>query len=312
MAYTRAEWSEHYAGGRGFQRLGDEEKGLLSEHAPAPVGGRALDVCCGTGEMAAFLASLGYTVDGVDFAEGALARARTEHAEADGVRWLCLDVEHDDLADLAADGYDLITLRLGIAFIRDRARVLRRLAARLRKGGALVVITPVVDTPEERRHIALDEDELALLTDGFEVGERFDAGGLAMLVLRGPGGSFSAEEKARPDPQAVFGAAVVVTDACGRVLLGRSTRGAGPARGGRTACLTQPSRSPRPYRPGRPGRTARRAELPHPHLGRSPLAHGSWCCAVRLSRVGRRVVDRDVGRALWAGGGPVGELVRSC
>jgi protein-L-isoaspartate(D-aspartate) O-methyltransferase len=226
VAYTRTDWSEHYTEGRGFRRLGDEERGLLVEHAPAPEGGRALDACCGTGEMAAYLASLGYTVDAADFAEGALERARQEHLGVERVRWLCLDIEHDELADLVDDGYDVITLRLSVAFIRDRARVLRRLAARLRTGGALVVITPVVEhTPQERRHIALDEDELTTLADGFDSVERVDAEGLAVLVLRGPGGSFSAEEKLRPDPQAILGAAVVVTDAFGRVLLGRSTRG---------------------------------------------------------------------------------------
>ncbi|WP_406351065.1 methyltransferase, FxLD system [Streptomyces sp. NBC_01635] len=234
MGYTRTDWSEHYNDGRGFRRLGDEERDLLVEHTPAPEGGRALDACCGTGETAAYLASLGYTVDGVDFAEGALERARTEHAEVEGVRWLCMDVEHDDLAGLAEDGYDLVVIRLSIAFVRDRARVLRRLSARLREGGTLVVITPVAEnTPEERRHIALDENELDALIDGFSTCERFDAKGLAVLVLRGPGGSFSAEEEPRPDPQAVFGAAVVVTDAFGRVLLGRSPRGLWELPGGR-------------------------------------------------------------------------------
>jgi protein-L-isoaspartate(D-aspartate) O-methyltransferase len=57
--------------------------------------------------------------------------------------------------------------------------VLRRLAARLRAGGALVIVTPVVEyTPAERRHIALDKDNLAALADGFRRVERFDAQGL--------------------------------------------------------------------------------------------------------------------------------------
>ncbi|MEV0302349.1 methyltransferase, FxLD system [Streptomyces prasinus] len=234
MGYTRADWSAHYTDGRGFLQLGDVERRLLAERTPAPAGGRALDVCCGTGEMVSYLASLGYTVDGMDFAEGALERARTEHADVEGARWLCLDVEHDDLADLAEDGYDLIVIRLAVAFVRDRARVLRRLASRLREDGALVVITPVTEhTPEERRRIALDEDELDALVDGFVTCERFDAKGLAVLFLRGSGGSFSAREKPRPEPQAVFGTAVVVTDASGRVLLGRSTRNMWELPGGR-------------------------------------------------------------------------------
>lgn len=236
MEYTRAQWSQHYDSGRGFRSLGNEEKRLLVEHAPALApadGGRALDMGCGTGELAVFLGSLGYRVDAADFAEGALARARAEHAGVDAVRWLCLDVERGGLAGLAED-YDLITVRLAVAFIRDRTRVLRRLAARLRVGGVLVVITPVAErTPAERRHIALDEDELALLAEGFEEARRHDAGALAVLVLRGPTGSFSAVEKGRPGPQTVFGAAAVVTDDAGRVLLGRSTRGMWELPGGR-------------------------------------------------------------------------------
>lgn len=234
MGYTQTDWSKHYNTGRNFRRLGDQEKSLLFEHAPAPEGGRALDIGCGTGELSVYLASLGYTVDGADFAEGALMRARAEHAEVEGVRWLCLNVELDDLAGLSEDGYDLIVLRLSIAFIRDRARVVRALATRLREGGVLIIITPVVEsTPVKRRHIALDEKELAALTDGFEDVAQFGAEGLAVLVLRGPAGSFSAQEKGRPEPQAVFGAAAVVTDAFGRVLLGRATRGMWELPGGR-------------------------------------------------------------------------------
>ncbi|MET9089289.1 bifunctional class I SAM-dependent methyltransferase/NUDIX hydrolase [Streptomyces sp. NPDC004237] len=234
MGYTRDDWSQHYADGHDFRRLGDQEKALLAEHVPAPDNGKALDVCCGTGQLAAYLASLGYTVDAADFADGALERARKEHAQTRAVRWLCLDIEHDDLAGLDENGYDLITIRLAIVFIRDRARVLRSLAARLRENGTLVVITPTADhTPQERRHIALDEDELTALTDGFTKTQRCDTEGLALLLLGGAEGSFSTEEKLRPDPQAVFGAAVVATDNFGRVLLGRSSQGMWELPGGR-------------------------------------------------------------------------------
>jgi protein-L-isoaspartate(D-aspartate) O-methyltransferase len=185
VGISRTEWSEHYNGGQSFRRLGDEEKGLIVEHAPAPEGGRVLDAGCGTGELAIYLASLGYTVDAADFAEGALERAHAEHPGEDGVRWLCLDVEHDDPTDLAEDGDDLVVMRLAIAFIRDRSRVPRRLATRLREDGTLVVITPLAEkTSPERRRIALDDSELEALTDGFEHAARFDAHGLAVLMLR--------------------------------------------------------------------------------------------------------------------------------
>ncbi|WP_209446179.1 methyltransferase, FxLD system [Streptomyces sp. MZ04] len=224
MGYTRTDWSEHYSDGHGFRRLGDEEKHLLAEYAaPAPDGGRALDIGCGTGELSVYLTSLGYTVDGVDFAEGALERARAEHAETPGVRWLCLDVENDDLEPLAEEGYGLITVRLAIAFLSNPTATLLRLAELLTADGRLVVITPTTaHTPAERRHIALDEGQLTVLTDPFDGAARYTADELAVLVLGKKARPGQAVERTHPPaPRAVFGAAAVVTDDQGRVLLGR-------------------------------------------------------------------------------------------
>ena len=228
MGYVRRdEWDRHYADGRGYRRLGQAERALLGEHVPAPANGRALDVGCGTGELAAYLGALGYVVDAVDFADSALARARAEQAGAVGVRWLCLDIAREDAAELSDDGYDLIAFRLAYPFFGDRQRVLHTLAGWLRPGGGIVVITPVAaDTPAERRDSALDEDEIRLLTEGWKAAQRFDADGLAVLVLRDALREFSAVEKeGQPPAQAVAGACMVVTDAFGRVLLGRSRDG---------------------------------------------------------------------------------------
>ncbi|MFE7857893.1 class I SAM-dependent methyltransferase [Streptomyces sp. NPDC057403] len=186
MAYVqRDQWDQHYAQDRGFRPLGQAERDLLAEHVPAPAGGRALDAGCGTGELAAYLGELGYLTDAVDFAESALDQARAKRADAVGVRWLCLDIAHDDPAELSEDGYDLITLRLVYPFLADRQRVMHALAHRLRPGGAIVVITPLAaDTSADRRDIALDEDEIQVLTERWQTVERFDADGLAVLVLR--------------------------------------------------------------------------------------------------------------------------------
>lgn len=121
---TRADWSNHYIAGNSFRRLGDEERALLAEHVPAPAGGRALDLGCGTGELAAYLVSLGYIVDAVDFAEG----ARAERAGVEQVRWLCLDIERDDPAPAGRRGVrpDLppagVSVRLGPDAGRARPR----------------------------------------------------------------------------------------------------------------------------------------------------------------------------------------------
>ncbi|MEU7028912.1 methyltransferase, FxLD system [Streptomyces sp. NPDC046275] len=237
MYTARDEWEQHFRDGKNFRQLGDRERELLAEHTPVPDGGgRALDVGCGTGELAVYLASLGYTVDAIDFADSALARAREEHGDVEGVRWLRLDIERDDPAPLHEEGYDLITLRLVYAFVQDRGRVVHGLGARLRDGGALVVITPVAEnTPEERRGIALDEDEIAVLAAGWKTVERLDADGLAVLVLRGPcHADTRAVEKQPTTGHALTGALAVVTDDAGRVLLGRSRRGMLELPGGKT------------------------------------------------------------------------------
>ncbi|QEU90087.1 bifunctional class I SAM-dependent methyltransferase/NUDIX hydrolase [Streptomyces kanamyceticus] len=237
MGYTsQEEWDAHYRDGSSFRPLGDSERELLAAHVPAPDGGLALDVGCGLGELARHLASVGYRTDAVDYAPAAVAAA----SAADGVgelpvEFLRFDVERDDLAALPHPAYDLITFRLSLAFVADRTRVLNRLRGQLGPGGALCVITPVADAvPEGRRDIALDEDEIDVLCAGWGKVQRYDAEGLAFLVLRDPAPARVAfRGKGRPRPHALTGAGVVVTDAAGRVLLGLSVDGAWELPGGK-------------------------------------------------------------------------------
>jgi len=235
---TRDAWEQHYRDGNGFRPLSGRERELLAQHVPLPAsGGRALEVGCGTGDLSAYLATgLGYEVDAVDLADSAITRAAAVHQGVTGVRWMRLDIERDDPADLGDDGYELIALRLVFPFIEARSRVLHALVERLRPGGALVVITPVAaHTPVERRGIALDEDEIALLTDGWTSIQRHDADGLAVLVLKDHSvhATRPVEREGVPASLAVTGALAVVTDPAGRVLLGRSRRGLWELPGGK-------------------------------------------------------------------------------
>ncbi|MET9611822.1 methyltransferase, FxLD system [Kitasatospora indigofera] len=232
------QWEQSYTDGIAFSPLGEDERKLLAEHAPAPVGGgRALEVGCGTGELAVHLAAAGYQVDAVDLAEAALERARTDHPGATGVRWLRLDIEHDDPEPLGDEFYDLVVFRLALAFVGDRARVLHALGRRLREGGTLLIITPLAATTQaDRRHIAVDEQEITALTSGWKDVQRYAAGDLAVLVLRGPCADTVAVERQRPPAGlAVTGALAVVTDTSDRVLLGWSNRGMWELPGGKTS-----------------------------------------------------------------------------
>lgn len=58
-----------------------------------PRGGTVLDIGCGSGEIAAWIAARGYEVTGIDIASSAIAKARKAHADVPG-----LSFEVDDIA----------------------------------------------------------------------------------------------------------------------------------------------------------------------------------------------------------------------
>lgn len=55
-------------------------------------GEAVLDIGCGEGEIAAWLAAQGYDVTGIDFAEAAIARARAAWPEGQGLRFERVDI----------------------------------------------------------------------------------------------------------------------------------------------------------------------------------------------------------------------------
>jgi demethylmenaquinone methyltransferase/2-methoxy-6-polyprenyl-1,4-benzoquinol methylase len=105
-------------------------------------GDAALDVCCGTGDLALELAQRvtpGGHVVGCDFSEPMLDLAREKAAERDapGVRF-----EWADALELPYDGerFDAVTVGFGVRNLADLDRGLREMARVLKPGGRAVIL----------------------------------------------------------------------------------------------------------------------------------------------------------------------------
>jgi len=134
-------WERFY--GEGEPWSGRANPVLVGELAERPLGGgsgTALDLGCGTGGDAIWLAGQGYQVDAVDISPTALRRgeAAARAAGVDGrIRW----ARHDLGADFPAGTWDLVTTSyLHSPVPLDREMILRRAAAAVAAGGTLIII----------------------------------------------------------------------------------------------------------------------------------------------------------------------------
>jgi thioredoxin reductase/2-polyprenyl-3-methyl-5-hydroxy-6-metoxy-1,4-benzoquinol methylase len=133
-------WEEFYGGDR-QPWTGRPNQALVGELAdrPTPVG-RALDLGCGAGADAIWLAEQGWDVTGLDISAAALEQAAVAARAAgvaDRVTWL-----RHDLADGLPDGeWDLVAAAyLHSPVELQREKVLRLAAAAVAPGGTLIVI----------------------------------------------------------------------------------------------------------------------------------------------------------------------------
>ena len=142
-------WEEHY---------GERERiwsGRVNVQLAAVVGelpaGRALDLGCGEGGDAVWLAERGWSVVAVDVSETALARAAGE-AEARGVLDR-IDFQRHDLSDSFPDGtFDLASAQFLHSTVRlERPAILRKAAAAVAPGGLLVVVDHAAPPPFSKK-----------------------------------------------------------------------------------------------------------------------------------------------------------------
>lgn len=103
---------------------------LIHKHLPH---GTVLDVGCGTGEFLAYLGSRGYRTQGVEPSTPARAQAIANHG---------LDILPQLESIPAQEQFDVITLWHVLEHVHDVRDTIKKLHARIRPGGLLIVAVP--------------------------------------------------------------------------------------------------------------------------------------------------------------------------
>lgn len=149
-AVDAAEWDARYNehdqaiwSGRPNGRLVAEVAGLTA--------GRALDVGCGEGADAIWLARNGWTVTAIDISDVAVSRAR-KAAELAGatIDWVCGDALQ---ATLPAHSFDLLSMQYPALPKAAGEAAVRALLDTVRPGGLLLAVYHDLDD-EQREHMA--------------------------------------------------------------------------------------------------------------------------------------------------------------
>jgi SAM-dependent methyltransferase len=129
-------WNRRYAG-RELLWTAQPNRFLVKEASELPPG-RALDVACGEGRNAVWLAERGWDVTGVDFSDVALAKAR-ELARSRNVeaRWV-----QADLLDYRPEPrtFDLVLVFYLQVPARERREIVRAVAEGVAANGTLLLV----------------------------------------------------------------------------------------------------------------------------------------------------------------------------
>lgn len=138
-------WDERYAGDD-LLWSAEPNRFLVTEVGALPPG-RALDLACGEGRNAVWLAERGWHVTGVDFSQVGLDKAR-RLAEARGVsvQWELADVtEHAP----SPESFDLVIVMYLHLPEAPRRVAFRRAAAAVAAGGTLLVVAHDITNPDD-------------------------------------------------------------------------------------------------------------------------------------------------------------------
>jgi SAM-dependent methyltransferase len=168
-----AEWDDRYRSLADQIRDGEPSQVLVG-HTEILTPGAALDVCCGVGADAVWLATQGWTATAIDVSQVALDRA-TERARRAGVQvdWVCSRLED---FPVPPGGFDLVTTHYP-ALRRSPGRDAERaLLSAVAPGGTLLVVHHAdVDVEKAKSHgfdpadYVNHDDVVGMLGEGWDV-----------------------------------------------------------------------------------------------------------------------------------------------
>jgi tellurite methyltransferase len=132
-----ADWNERYRRG---EHITKEPLPLLVRAVCGLQPGRALDLACGTGRHAIFLAEHGWQVTAVDASHVGIEIARTlAHVRNVEVDWRVTDLERDEF-EIEPETYDLV----GVFYYLQRD-LFSKIRAGVKPGGLVIAAIHMVD-----------------------------------------------------------------------------------------------------------------------------------------------------------------------
>jgi ubiquinone/menaquinone biosynthesis methyltransferase len=118
----------------GLHRLWKRKAVRLADAAPCD---RALDICCGTGDLASGLAQVGARVVALDFSSEMLARAVKRPLSSENIQFVRGDAQKLPLND---ESFEIITMGYGLRNLSDWQAGLTEMRRVLKSGGRIVLL----------------------------------------------------------------------------------------------------------------------------------------------------------------------------
>lgn len=142
---------------RDYRQLPTHQVGELC-HVARSAPKTALDIGCGTGQLARDLYHRGYQVTGIDISTEAISQAQASTIYTQGITFAVRDITKPPLPPCH---YGLITCKYVVAFIADRAAFFRAIGTLLEPTGVVAIITPnPARVPAHKAHIAVPATQL--------------------------------------------------------------------------------------------------------------------------------------------------------